>query len=88
MCRFEFLEILVRMGRYKFLEPGKVATYAEAFRQIIKLVLPWHNRIYPGQIFRDHQLWTLESNDILEANIDSLSKLYKLAKGKKKLLSY
>ena len=43
LCRFELFEILIRMGRYKFLDSGKVTTYAEAFRLMcIQFILPHH----------------------------------------------
>lgn len=32
LCRFEFIEILIRIARYKFLDSGKVTSFSEAFR--------------------------------------------------------
>ena len=40
LCRFEFFEMMVRMGRYKYLESGKASNYSEALRRMLKDVLP------------------------------------------------
>jgi hypothetical protein len=49
-------------------------------------VLPYAKEIHPWQLFRDTELWTLEVNDLLEANLSGLDKLYKsyCKKGNKK----
>ena len=43
MVRYEFIEFLVRMAKYKYKEAGLVATCAESFEKLInELVLPYH----------------------------------------------
>ena len=46
--------------------------------------MPVIARYSPWQDFRDTQLWTYEVNDILEANLKALKKLYDLILGTKK----
>ena len=38
-------------------------------------ILPYA-KMFPWQEFRDEQLWTLEVNDVLEANLKNLEKIY------------
>ena len=77
LCRFELFEILIRMARYKFIDSQKCTTYAEAFSLMIEvLVTPSVNKLHEWQTFRDRRLWTLEVNDLMEANLSSLQKLY------------
>ena len=51
-------------------------TFSEALEKLIKeKVLPYSEPV-PWQGFRDLQLWTIECNDILEANLENLRKIY------------
>jgi len=76
LSRFEFLEILVRLANNKFKETGVCATYEEAVKKLLEEhVLPLANP-EPWQEFRDELLWTIEVNDVLEANLDGLKKVY------------
>mmetsp|Transcript_3421 Transcript_3421/g.4525 ORF Transcript_3421/g.4525 Transcript_3421/m.4525 type:complete len:361 (-) Transcript_3421:254-1336(-) len=74
--RFEFLEILVRLGNIKFLESKIVKTYAEATEKLLKeCVIPYFVP-EPWQEFRNKQLWTMDVNDIFEANLTNLKQIY------------
>lgn len=76
LSRFEFLEILVRLANNKFKETGVCATYEEAFNKLLEEhVLPLANP-EPWQEFRDELLWTVEVNDVLEANLEGMKKVY------------
>ena len=66
--RFEFLEILVRLANIKFIETKKIKRFDEATRHLIEDYIMPNYTPYPCQSFRDEQLWTIEVNDILEAN--------------------
>lgn len=74
--RFEFYEILVRVAQFKFKDPGICPTYAEGLTKLL------NENIFPNalpdrwQEFRDEELWTMDVNDILEANLDGLKKVY------------
>ena len=74
--RFEFLEILVRLANIKYLETKICKTYAESTEKLItECVLP--NFIPdPWQEFRDKELWSIDVNDIFEANLENLKRIY------------
>eukprot|EP00347_Sterkiella_histriomuscorum_P012154 403369687 len=76
LCRFEMLEILVRIAGAKYKETGITKTYSEALQMLLENhVLP-HCQGLKWQEFRDEELWCLEVNDTLEANIEGLKKLF------------
>jgi hypothetical protein len=84
LCRFEFIEMLIRLGKQKYLDPGIVSTIGQAFQEMVKLmILPSIDNPHRWQSFRNEQLWTLAANDMFETNIDALKKLFKLACGGK-----
>ena len=73
LCRYEFLEILVRIADVKYLKakPPRAKLYAEAFEKlIVEQVFPLFEP-EPWQEFRDDHLWCLNTNDVFEANLDS-----------------
>ena len=75
--RFEFLEIIVRLANIKYLETKIVRTFAEATDKLITDCVIGHFTPEPWQEFRDKQLWTIDVNDVLEANKANLEKIYK-----------
>jgi len=76
LCRYEFLEILCRIANAKFKETGICGSHSESLKKLLdEHILPNANPS-PWQEFRDEQLWTMEVNDTLEANLDGLKKVY------------
>lgn len=74
--RYEFLEILARLANIKYLESKRVKTFAEATEKLlVECVLPGFTP-EPWQEFRIKELWTIDVNDLLEANLDNLKKIY------------
>ena len=74
--RFEFLEILVRLANTKYLETKICKTYAASTEKLItECILP-HYAPEPWQEWRDKELWTIDVNDIFEANLENLKKIY------------
>ena len=73
LVRFEFYEILLRIVGARFKDPGYANSYAEGFEKLIPYLVQKH----PWQEFRDEKLWTLEVNDVMEANIEGLKKVIK-----------
>lgn len=66
------------MGNAKYRETGIVQTYPQALEKlIIEKIIPFF-KPDPWQGFRDEQLWTIDVNDILEANLENLRKIYNL----------
>lgn len=79
MCRFEFYEALVRIAAAKFKDTGIEEFYIDSFKRLLKEnIIPNAGvDIDQWSKWRENFLWTLEINDILEANLDNLKKLFK-----------
>ncbi len=76
LVRFEFWELLVRIANAKYREAGITKSYSEALSMLItERIIPFA-QLDPWQGFRDKELWTIDVNDILEANLDSLKKIF------------
>ena len=74
LIRHEFLEFLVRMVKFKYIETGIHVKYADAFRMMIE------EHIKPNfspewQQFRDRELWTVEVNDVLSINLEGVKRV-------------
>ena len=77
MNRFEFIEILVRLAREKFIIFGNMQSVAAATKRLIKTyILPMEAKLIPYEKWRYNELYTNEINDLLMANIFALRKLY------------
>lgn len=76
--RFEFVEVIVRLAQDKFYSPKLAPTMADAVSRILAENFFLHGDYTEWQAFREKELWTLEINDIFEANLELLKKLYKM----------
>jgi hypothetical protein len=76
LCRYEFLEVLVRLAQQKYLNQGLAKTFAESFEKLLTERIVPLAQPEPWQSFREKELWTIGVNDILEANLDGLKKIY------------
>lgn len=74
LVRFEFWEYLVRIALEKYKTVCK--TPSEMFAKLISDKVLTYTDFEPWQGFRDEQLWTIDVNDILEANEKELKKIY------------
>ena len=74
--RFEFLEILVRLANIKYFETKIANSFAEATEKLISECILPNFAPEPWQEFRDDQLWTMDVNDIFEANLGHLKTIY------------
>ena len=75
LVRFEFWELLVRIASNKYMVKDAPYTYSQSLEKLIEEKLrPYDHE--PWQAFRDKHLWTIEVNDILEANLKNLEKIY------------
>jgi len=85
--RYEFMEIIVRLADSKYKGTGVCATYAESVQKILSdHFLKLGDFTSEWQEFRDKELWTIDVNDVLEANLDLLDKCYKKYMAPRKLL--
>ena len=77
LCRYELFEILVRIANLKYRENGLVQTYAEALQKLLETnIFNKYEPPFAWQKFRDTELWTLDVNDILEANLGVITQVY------------
>jgi hypothetical protein len=66
LIRCEFLEFLVRVAKFKFLESGVCSTFTESWKMLYNThIKPNSNMIPEWQPFRKRDLWTLDVNDVL-----------------------
>ena len=84
LIRFEFLEILVRIVRGKYIETKKLKTMAEGLEKLLsEHVLPTKDAVYTWTHFRENILWEYHVNELFEANRNLLENLYQSLKSKK-----
>lgn len=77
LCRFEFYEILVRLGAAKFKDSGQAKTWDEATERILKQHILPNSSNMGGQSFRDNYIWILPIDDLFRANQENVTKLYR-----------
>ena len=77
MNRFEFLEILLRFAKGKYIDFGDETQLAYAFSKFLQTyILPMVPKLWPLQSWRDEQLWTTEINEFMTVNLDKIMLLY------------
>lgn len=76
LCRFQFLEVVVRLGKAKYLDSGVEKTYAAAVEKLILDQIIGQDVTEEWQGFRDKELWNMTIHDMLEPNIPGLRKVY------------
>jgi hypothetical protein len=72
LCRFEFYEILCRLGAAKYKDAGVVSTWDAAAKMIIEQNIVSNTPLMGGQSFRDQYIWNLPIDDLFRANIESI----------------
>jgi len=77
LLRFQFLEILVRLGNEKYRGMKICETFSESLEKIIEDCIIPHYHPEPWQQFRDNDLWKLDVEDVLAANVSQLDQIYK-----------
>ena len=71
ICRYQFLEIIVRLAGEKYKNPGVCGTFAESLSKLLNECIYTYTPD-PWQEFRDEQLWTLEVTDVFEFNMEGI----------------
>jgi len=74
--RYEFVEIIVRLAKAKYIDTGNTKSYSEALKKLIQNHILKHDSSDPWQMFREKKLWTVPVNDLMEPNVPALKKLY------------
>ena len=77
LIRFEFIEMLVRIAQFLYIENGNEYSIASAFQTLVQNhILPMRNNFIKWQEFRDDELWCPEVNDLLDINHSSIRLVY------------
>ena len=75
--RFEFIEIIIRIAKFKYIEFGTETNLASALGILLWVnFFPVINDYASVAIFREQKLWCQDVNDVLEVNIRPIRKLY------------
>ena len=78
LCRYEFFEILARMAFTKFMEKGPLKTVAEGLHKLLtEYIIENSIERIEFQEWRVSELWTLEVDDLLKANLKEIQKVRK-----------
>lgn len=86
LCRYEFLEILVRLAKIKFYDCKKVSTMSEALSRILhEHVFAYPCEAMPWKEFREQELWNILVDQIFKANKKGLDDMYWKLAGKEKI---
>ena len=75
LCRFEMFEIFLRIVGAKYKDPQITQTYNEGLKLLLEKHLIPKSQTIQWQELRDKQLWTLEVNDTLDANLENLKRV-------------
>ena len=76
MHRYEFVEVIVRLGLVKYKEPKVVTTLHEACERILTKDVIIKNKAVDGLNFREKYMYNLKCDEILKKNEVVLKKLY------------
>jgi hypothetical protein len=76
LCRYEFYEILVRIAKERYKDQGICSNVSDSLDCLINEYVLRFSEPGPWQDFRDFTLWTLEVNDLYEANLNNLRKIH------------
>ena len=74
LVRYEFIEFLIRIADQKY--KGRTETVSAALKLLVDECIFPHSQHGKWQQWREEFLWTIDVNDVLEANIDNLFKIY------------
>ena len=89
LVRYEWFEVLIRIANEKYKRYGEADTFTKALDMLVQEnVIPYRNDD-EWQGFRDKHLWCMDVNDVYEANLETLKKIYeqmKIFKGNKHVI--
>jgi hypothetical protein len=76
LARYQYLEAIVRLANMKFLETKLEKSYSEAVQRLITEHIIMRDYTEEWHEFRVQKLWKEAPNDLLEANLPGLKKVY------------
>lgn len=74
--RYEFVEMVVRVGNFRYKESGLVKTTAEAIERTLEELIYPHANSMDGAYFRKSQCYNVKTNEILKKNENLIKKVY------------
>jgi hypothetical protein len=77
LCRFQFMEAVVRLGNEKYKSPGLVKTFAEGTQRVLDECIFKYYEPEPWQSWREEELWSLDVDDLYGSNVENLQAIYK-----------
>ena len=78
LCRFEFMEIMARMAKIKYVEKKFEENVSDALERLLRnYILPNTIEHMEWQPFREQYLWNLDLDDLFKANTPSIQILFK-----------
>ena len=75
--RYEFLEIIVRLARIKYVETGTIKNTAQALEKVLKDELFPNAHESDGWNFRQRNCYNVKVNELLKKNFTVIEKMYK-----------
>ena len=75
LCRYEFLEILVRIATTKYKDTKMVETHKEALSKLLEQIKANSVIKFTGYAFKKEEVWVLEVDDLLRTNIPNIRKV-------------
>ena len=75
--RFQFFEAIMRVADLKYFKSGAAKTYSEAFKMFLTKNFFALGPLAEWQDWREKIWWTYENHQIITANTNALTKIYK-----------
>ena len=77
LVRFEFIEMLLRLSKAKYIERGDLTSISESLEKMFTThVTPMEGKLVSYSKWRYEQLYTNEINELLLMNLNALRKLF------------
>jgi len=77
LCRFEFMEIMIRLAKGKYVDSGKEPSLSKAVQMLLdNHVLQMEGLLLPWSRFRFNEMHNDEVNSLMEINLVSLRLVY------------
>jgi hypothetical protein len=77
LVRYEFIEVIARLARVKYLEKNLCETMSQAIEKLItKFILPNFYSPFDHHNWRLEYLYNLDINDMIEANEETIKTLF------------
>lgn len=77
LCRYEFLEILVRIAQGKYIVYGQEKDLGRALEKLlVEHIFPYHEHLGSWELWRREELWCVDVQEYLLVNLRGIKDLY------------